>query len=67
MLIEKCDLGGMSVLENFKGERSFVAKNRDSFYNSLNEIIKVQSFLLAAVCTHERIMSVHYVMYYCIG
>jgi hypothetical protein len=31
MLIEKCDLVGMSVLEKFKDERSFVAKNRDSF------------------------------------
>jgi hypothetical protein len=60
----------MSVLEKFKGERSFVAKNRNSFYNSINEIIKVESCLLAdmySVCTHDRITSVHYVMYYFIG
>jgi hypothetical protein len=67
---EKCDLVGMLVLEKFKGERSFVAKNRDSFFNSINGIINEQSCLLEdsySVCTHDRIMSVHCVMYYFIG
>jgi hypothetical protein len=70
MLIEKCGLVGMSVLEKYKGERSFVVKNRGSFLNSITEIINVQSCLSAdtySVCIHDRIVSVHYVMYYSIG